>query len=44
MSFDLVPGPLGGALVIGQESVTYYTEKGHIPIAPPEFVVRNTDT
>ena len=38
--FIVVPKPLGGALVIGQESITYYTEKRHIPIAPPEFMVR----
>lgn len=30
----LVPEPFGGAVIIGQESITYYNLDKHIAIAP----------
>ena len=35
----LVPEPYGGALIIGQESITYHKGDQFIPIAPPAIKV-----
>lgn len=38
--FDcLVPEPLGGALIIGQESITYHKGGNYHAIAPPALKV-----
>ena len=37
--FCPVPEPYGGALIIGQESVTYHKGDNYIPIAPPVIKV-----
>lgn len=34
-----VPEPYGGAIIIGQESVTYHKGENYIPIAPPVIKV-----
>lgn len=39
----LVPEPLGGALIIGQESITYHKGANYHAIAPPALkVIRPT--
>jgi len=35
----LVPEPLGGALIIGQESITYHKGANYHAIAPPALKV-----
>lgn len=35
-----VPSPLGGAIVIGQESVVYHDGSSYVAIAPPIIKVR----
>ena len=30
-----VPGPLYGALIVGQESITYHNGSSYITVAPP---------
>lgn len=37
--FFSVPEPFGGALIIGQESITYHKGDNFIPIAPPAIKV-----
>lgn len=37
--FVSVPEPFGGALIIGQESITYHKGDNFIPIAPPAIKV-----
>ena len=36
-----VPEPLGGALIIGQESITYHKGANYHAIAPPALKVSN---
>lgn len=36
---SLVPEPLGGALIIGQESITYHKGANYHAIAPPALKV-----
>lgn len=38
--FVSVPEPFGGALIIGQESITYHKGDNFIPIAPPAIKVK----
>ena len=38
--FSSVPEPYGGALIVGQESITYHNGGNYIPIAPPAIKVR----
>ena len=35
-----VPGPLYGALIVGQESITYHNGSSYITVAPPILKVR----
>lgn len=35
----LVPSPIEGALIIGQESITYHKGETHIAVAPPAIKV-----
>jgi DNA damage-binding protein 1 len=35
-----VPSPFGGALIVGQESITYHKGDQFIPIAPPAIKVK----
>ena len=30
-----VPGPMYGALIVGQESITYHNGSSYITVAPP---------
>lgn len=39
-----VPKPCGGALIIGQESITYHNGDKYVAIAPPSIKVRNSWT
>lgn len=35
-----VPEPFGGAIIIGQESITYHNGDKYLAIAPPTIKVR----
>ena len=35
ISIILVPSPIEGALIIGQESITYHKGKTYLAVAPP---------
>lgn len=36
-----VPSPLGGAIVIGQESIVYHDGQSYVAVAPPIIKVKN---
>lgn len=37
--FTAVPEPFGGAIIIGQESITYHNGDKYLAIAPPTIKV-----
>lgn len=37
----LVPEPFGGAIIIGQESITYHNGDKYLAIAPPTIKVKS---
>jgi DNA damage-binding protein 1 len=39
-----VPEPYGGALIIGQESITYHNGQNYVTIAPPIIKVNITNS
>lgn len=38
----LVPEPFGGAIIIGQESITYHNGDKYLAIAPPTIKVKSS--
>ena len=41
ISLPLVPEPYGGALIVGQESITYHKGDHYLAVAPPIIKVNN---
>ena len=39
----LVPEPFGGAIIIGQESITYHNGDKYLAIAPPTIKVKKSN-
>jgi len=39
----LVPEPFGGAIIIGQESITYHNGDKYLAIAPPTIKVKSSE-
>ena len=37
---SIVPSPVGGALIVGEESITYHKGDQYISVAPPIIKVR----
>lgn len=40
-NFFVVPEPFGGAIIIGQESITYHNGDKYLAIAPPIIKVNS---